>query len=86
MNQRFIIWDIILGEAIAMDPTKIEAIMEWSVPTNVHKVCSFMGLVEYYRRIVEGFSKIVNPIIKLQKKNKKLVWTERCEKVFQILK
>jgi hypothetical protein len=44
------------------------------VPTNVHKVCSFMGLVGYYRRFVEGFLKIVNPITELQKKNKKFVW------------
>ena len=27
-----------------MDPTKVEAIMEWFVLTNVLEVCSFMGL------------------------------------------
>jgi hypothetical protein len=35
---------------------------------------------------VEGFSKIENPIIELQKKNKKFVWTEKCAESFQRLK
>jgi hypothetical protein len=37
---------------------------------NVPEVCSFMGLAGYYRRFVEGFSKIENTITELQKKNK----------------
>jgi hypothetical protein len=45
------------------------------------EVCSFMGLAGYYRWFVEGFSKIENPITKLQKKNKKFVWTEKCAEV-----
>jgi hypothetical protein len=52
--------------------------MEWPAPTNVPEVRSFMGLAGYYRRFVEGFSKIANPITELQKKNKKFVWTEKC--------
>jgi hypothetical protein len=46
------------------------------------KVCSFMGLAGYYRRFVEGFSKIADPITELQKKNKKFVWTEKCAEAF----
>ena len=69
-----------------MDPAKVEAIMEWSVPTNVPKVCSFMVLAGYYQRFIEGFSMIANPIMELQKKNKKLVWTEKCAEAFQRLK
>ena len=69
-----------------MDPTKVEVIMEWLVPMNVPKVCSFMGLAGYYRRFIEGFSRIANPIKELQKKNKKFVWTEKCMEAFQRLK
>jgi hypothetical protein len=46
----------------------------------------FMGLAGYYRQCVEGFSKIENPIMELQKKNKKFVWTEKYAKVFRRLK
>jgi hypothetical protein len=49
-------------------------------------VRSFMGLVGYYQRFVEGFSKIENPITKLQKKNKKFVWTDKCAEAFRRLK
>jgi hypothetical protein len=77
---------IISGEGIVVDPTKVEAIMEWPTPTNVQEVCSFMGLAGYYRRFVEGFSKIENPIMELQKKNKKFIWTEKCTEAFQNLK
>jgi hypothetical protein len=65
-----------------MDSAKVEAIMEWPVPMNVLEVCSFMGLEGYYRQFVEGFSKIENPIIELQKKNKKFIWTKKCAKEF----
>jgi hypothetical protein len=55
----------ISGEGIVVDPTKVEAIMEWPAPMNVIEVRSFMGLAGYYRWFVEGFSKIENPITKL---------------------
>jgi hypothetical protein len=77
---------VISGEGIAVDPAKVEAIMEWPAPMNVTEVRSFMGLAGYYRRFVEGFSKIANPITELQKKNKKFVWTEKCTKAFRWLK
>jgi len=55
-----------------VDPTKVEAVMEWPAPTNIQEVCNFKGLEGYYRRFVKGFSKIENSITELQKKNKKL--------------
>jgi hypothetical protein len=42
--------------------------MEWLVLKNAHEVKSFMGLVGYYRRFVEGFSQIAKPITTLQHK------------------
>jgi hypothetical protein len=40
---------IIYGEGISMDPTKVEAIMEWHALTNVQEVRNFISLVGYYR-------------------------------------
>jgi hypothetical protein len=69
-----------------MDPEKVEAIREWSVPRNVAEVRSFMALAGYYRRFIAGFSRIAHPISSLQRKEKKFQWTEECEKCFQRLK
>ena len=69
-----------------MDPKKIEAIREWSVPKNVTKFRCFMGLDGYYKRFIAGFSRIAHPITSLQRKGKKFQWTKECERSFQQLK
>jgi hypothetical protein len=74
---------IISEEGIVVDPEKVEAIREWSAPRNVAEVGSFMGLADYYRRFITGFSKIAHPITSLQRKEKKFQWTGECEKSFQ---
>jgi hypothetical protein len=56
------------------------------MPKNVTEVRSFMGLAGYYRRFIEGFSKIAHPITSLQRKGVKFQWTMDCEKSFQHLK
>jgi hypothetical protein len=53
---------VIFGEGIIIDPTKVEAIVEWLALMKVPKVRSFLGLARYYRWFIEGFSKIANPI------------------------
>ena len=62
---------IVTKEGISVDPEKIRAIEDWSVPKDVTDVRSFMGITGYYRRFIKGFSKIANPITSLQKKGKK---------------
>jgi hypothetical protein len=52
----------------------------------VTEVRSFMGLVGYYIRFIEGFSKIAHPITFLQRKGVKFQWTLECEKSFEHLK
>jgi hypothetical protein len=77
---------VIFDEGIIVDPTKVKAIMEWPKLMNVTRVHNFMDLAGYYRRFVEGFSKIENLITELQKKKKKFVWTEKCAEAFGRLK
>ena len=65
---------VVTKEGILVDPEKIKAIEDWPVPKDVTDVRYFMGINGYYRRFIEGFSKIVNPITSLQKKGKKFDW------------
>jgi hypothetical protein len=69
---------VISEEGIAVDPEKIRAIMEWSIPKDVADIRSFMGITGYYRRFIEGFSKIAYPITSLQKKGTKFNWSQKC--------
>ena len=73
-------------EGIFVDPKKIKAIKDYPVPKNVTDIRSFMGITGYYRRFIEGFSKIANPITSLQKKGKKFDWNQKCEDSFKKLK
>jgi hypothetical protein len=77
---------ILTAEGVAVDPGKVETVSNWQQPTNVSEIKSFLGLVGYYRRFIEGFSKIARPMTELLKKEKKFNWTESCEKSFQELK
>ena len=45
-----------------------------------------MGLAGYYRKFVDGFSKIASPLTNLTRKNVKFQWTDLCERSFMELK
>ncbi|KAF5470761.1 hypothetical protein F2P56_011252 [Juglans regia] len=77
---------VISSKGVVVDPPKIESVMEWQKPTNAHEVLTFLGLAGYYRRFVEGFSKLFGPLTTLKKKNAMFVWSEDYEKSFQELK
>jgi hypothetical protein len=61
---------IIKDGGIEVDPGEISEILNWKQPTDVSKITSFLGLAEYYRRFIEGFSKIVKPLTSLLEKGK----------------
>ena len=77
---------VISAEGISVDPQKIEAIVNWKPPINVSEVRSFLGLAGYYRKFVEGFSKIETPLTNLLKKDKKFEWSDTCQHIFEELK
>ena len=73
-------------QGISVDPEKVKAVLEWPRPTNVTEIRSFLGLAGYYRRFVEGFSKIAVPLTRLTQKEVRFEWSDVCEKSFQLLK
>ncbi|GKC70606.1 putative reverse transcriptase domain-containing protein, partial [Tanacetum coccineum] len=74
------------SEGIHVDPAKIKSIKDWASPKTLTEICQFLGLAGYYRRFIEGFSKIAKPMTKLTQKSMKFDWTEKEEAAFQLLK
>ncbi|GJY69467.1 putative reverse transcriptase domain-containing protein [Tanacetum coccineum] len=77
---------VIDSEGIHVDPAKIESINDWASPKIPTKIHQFLGLSGYYRRFIEGFSKIARPMTKLIQKSMKFDWGEKAEAAFQLLK
>ncbi|KAL0455585.1 UNVERIFIED_CONTAM: Transposon Tf2-11 polyprotein [Sesamum latifolium] len=71
---------------IRMDPKKVQAIEEWKPPSDVHDLCLFLGLVNYYRRFVKSYSEIARPMTDLLKKTETWNWTPQCQESFDRLK
>ena len=60
--------------------------VNWKPPKNVSKVRSFISLAGYYRKFVEGFSRIAAPLTKLTRKDVKYDWVDACQQSFEELK
>jgi hypothetical protein len=53
---------------------------------NVSEIHSFLGLVDYYRRLIQDFSKLAKPMTRLFEKGKVFKWTHDCQVSFEELK
>ncbi|GJY61013.1 putative reverse transcriptase domain-containing protein [Tanacetum coccineum] len=62
---------VIDSKGIHVDPAKIESVKDWASPKSATEIRQFLGLAGYYRRFIEGFSKIAKPMTKLTQKNVK---------------
>lgn len=76
---------VISNNGVAVDPSKIQAVLEWPTPTSVRGVRGFLGLAGYYRKFIKHFGGIAAPLNKLLTKEG-FHWTEEAEKSFLQLK
>jgi len=77
---------VVNKNGLAVDPGKVQVVVEWERPTSVRDISSFLGLAGYYRRFIEGFYSLSRPLTALTRKNAPFVWSEGCEASFQELK
>ena len=77
---------VVLASSVSVDPKKVETVMSWERPKSVFVIRSFLGLVGYYRRFIEDFSRLAAPMTRLTRKEVKFKWNDLCEKTFQELK
>ncbi len=73
---------VLSAKGVAVDPSKVQEVLDWKSPTSVSEIRSFLGLAGYYRRFIQDFSKIAKPMTKLLQKDAKFNWTQDCEATF----
>ena len=62
----------IVGQGyIEMEPSRVKAIEDWVEPKNVHEMRVFLGMTNYQRKFVEGYSKVTSALTDLLKKDKR---------------
>jgi hypothetical protein len=77
---------MISAKGIAVDPSKVQEVLDWKPLKSVTQIRSFLILAGYYRRFIPNFSKIAKPMTKLLEKEAKFKWSPQCEEVFLTLK
>ncbi|WVZ76545.1 hypothetical protein U9M48_024512 [Paspalum notatum var. saurae] len=77
---------ILSAKGVAIDPSKVEDVLNWKQPQTVTEIRSFLGLAGYYRRFIKDFSRISKPMTALTQKNAKFAWSPKCEEAFGTLK
>lgn len=77
---------IVSTTGVRMDPAKVSSISEWPTPKNLKEVQSFLGLANYNRKFIQGYSKVSAPLTELTKKDKPFKWEKAQQQAFEELK
>jgi Reverse transcriptase (RNA-dependent DNA polymerase)/RNase H-like domain found in reverse transcriptase len=77
---------IVGREGLKVDPAKVQIINDWPVPNNLHEVRKLLGLSNYFRRFIQGYSKLVAPLTDLTRGGKSFEWTPECQHALEGIK
>ena len=77
---------VVSAEGVSMEQDKVRAVREWPTPKSVKEIRSFLGLAGYYRKFVQGFSRIAAPLSELMKQDKTWEWGDPQQQAFDALK
>ena len=71
-------------QGVSPDPTKLTAVAEIPLPSNIEEVRTFLGLTGYYRRFIPNYATVAQPLTKLTSKEycNNFVWTDECTAAF----
>jgi hypothetical protein len=77
---------VVSAEGVATDSTKIDSVRTWPTPTNQKELRGFLGLTGYYRKFIQHYVIICQPLTVLLKKGVIFAWSSAAETAFQVLK
>lgn len=76
----------ISSDGIRPGVAKVQAVMDFPEPKNVHEVRQYVGLTSYFRRFIQNYSVIAKPLTILTKKNASWHFDEAQVNAFKELK
>ncbi|KAK4684314.1 putative transposase, partial [Tremellales sp. Uapishka_1] len=85
-NQVEFLGFVIKSDGIIMDTKKIESVLSWPTPKNVHDIRVFLGFANFYRRFIKNYSSTVTPLTALTVKDQPFAWTQRTQQAFDQIK
>ncbi|KAI2652624.1 Transposon Tf2-9 polyprotein [Labeo rohita] len=75
------------AESVQMDQGKVNAILEWPLPSSVKKLQRFLGFSNFYCHFIQNYSSTTAPLTSLLRgKPKHLTWNPAAQEAFQLLK
>ena len=77
---------MISNNGIEVTNEKVEAVLSWPNPRTPKQIKSFLGMTGFYRKFINMYSHIAEPLTRLLKKEIPFVWSDKCQEAFDKLK
>ena len=77
---------VVSAAGVSIDPSKVQAIVDWPTPSSVKELRGFLGLTGYYHKFIHHFGILAKPLTDLLKKDQPFVWAQSHATTFQLLK
>ncbi|XP_031265934.1 uncharacterized protein LOC116124355 [Pistacia vera] len=76
---------LISSKGVEADPQKIDSMLTWPVPCTIKGLQGFLGLTGYYRRFIQNYGLIAQPLTQLLRKDS-FTWNDQAQRAFEALK
>ena len=86
MEEGKLLGHIISKRGIKVDPDRVENIQQIGLPINKKEIQSFLGKVDFLRRFITNFAKVVKYVNNMLKKDKKFKWYVEAKQCFTDIK